>query len=189
MYVVAVRSKVSSDLKVCDAANPGLGKAQTIGQLRAFQTATHKLHRQVGSSGRNDDVVMTPPGCRCPATSRPTMGIRPASRSSSGRAARAPPRNTRRHATERRYIQRAPVRKTTAMNSPTDRAQIERWVATWREAEPALAEQKRRELEQLATPRALSELAAAFAYALQRAPLSDTSGLIDQQRYFQQLAR
>ncbi|HYT71447.1 MAG TPA: hypothetical protein VEK78_08695 [Gemmatimonadales bacterium] len=75
------------------------------------------------------------------------------------------------------------------MNSSTDRAQIERWVATWREAEPALAEQKRRELEQLATPRALSELAAAFAYALQRAPLSDTSGLIDQQRYFQQLAR
>jgi len=75
------------------------------------------------------------------------------------------------------------------VNSSTDRALIARWVATWREAEPALAEQKRRELEQLATPRALSELAAAFAHAQQRASLSDTSGLIDQQRYFQQLAR
>ena len=70
-----------------------------------------------------------------------------------------------------------------------DRVQIERWVATWREAEPALAEQKRAELEQLATPRALSELAAAFEHARPRAPLSDTSGLVEQQFYFQQLVR
>jgi hypothetical protein len=70
-----------------------------------------------------------------------------------------------------------------------DRAHIERWVATWREAEPALAEQKRAELEQLATPRALSELAAAFEHARLRAPLSDTSGLVEQQLYFQQLVR
>ncbi|MGH7613434.1 MAG: hypothetical protein ACREMW_05225 [Gemmatimonadales bacterium] len=75
------------------------------------------------------------------------------------------------------------------MDSSIDRAQIERWVATWREAEPALAAQKRAELEQLVTPRALSELAAAFAHARQGAPLSDTSGLVEQQRYFRQLAR
>jgi len=73
--------------------------------------------------------------------------------------------------------------------SPTDRAQIERWVATWREAEPALAEQKRADLERLATPRALSELAAAFAHATRQAPLSDTSGLVEQQRLFGQLGR
>lgn len=70
-----------------------------------------------------------------------------------------------------------------------DRKQIERWVATWREAGPLLAEQTRAELEQLATPRALSELAAAFEHARRRAPLSDTSGLVEQQRYFRQLTR
>ncbi len=75
------------------------------------------------------------------------------------------------------------------MDSPADRALIERWVATWRDAEPALAEHKRAELESLATPRAVAELAAAFAHALRRATLSDTSGLIEQQRYFQQLRR
>ncbi len=70
-----------------------------------------------------------------------------------------------------------------------DRVQIERWIATWREAEPALAEQKRAELEKLSTPRALSELAAAFEHARLRTPLSETSGLVEQQRYFRQLAR
>jgi len=75
------------------------------------------------------------------------------------------------------------------MDSGSDRTQIERWVMTWRDAEPALAEQKRAELERLVTPRALAELAAAFAHALRRAPVSDTSGLIEQQRYFQQLGR
>jgi len=75
------------------------------------------------------------------------------------------------------------------MDSSIHRAQIERWVTTWREAEPALAEQKRAELEHLVTSRALAELAAAFEHALRRAPVSDTSGLIEQQRYFQQLGR
>jgi hypothetical protein len=75
------------------------------------------------------------------------------------------------------------------MDSSMDREQIERWVATWREAGPLLAEQTRAELEQLATPRALSELAAAFEHARRRAPLSDTSGLVEQQRYFRQLTR
>jgi hypothetical protein len=75
------------------------------------------------------------------------------------------------------------------MGASTDREQIERWVATWREAEPALAEQRQVELEGLTTPRALSELAAAFAHATRQAPLSDTSGLVEQQRLFGQLGR
>jgi hypothetical protein len=74
------------------------------------------------------------------------------------------------------------------MESP-DRAQLEYWVATWREAGPALADQKRAELEQLTTPLAIAQLAAAFEHARLGAPLSDTSGLVEQQRYFQQLAR
>jgi hypothetical protein len=78
------------------------------------------------------------------------------------------------------------------MESPNNPGPIARWVATWREAGPALVEQKRRELEQLQTPRALAELAAAFAHALRATGAGaapDTSGLIEQQRYFQQLAR
>jgi hypothetical protein len=75
------------------------------------------------------------------------------------------------------------------MDSPTDRALIERWVATWRDAEPALAAHKRAELESLATPHALVQLAAAFAHALRHATPADTSGLVEQQGYFQQLRR
>ena len=74
------------------------------------------------------------------------------------------------------------------MGSPTDRASLERWVATWREAGPPLDEQKRRELEQLDTATAVGQLAAVFAHALASAPPSDTSGLVEQQRYFQRLA-
>ena len=70
-----------------------------------------------------------------------------------------------------------------------DSAELKQWVATWREAGPALAEQRRAELAQLTTPRALAELASAFEHARLHATFSDTSGLVDQQRYFQQLAR
>jgi hypothetical protein len=75
------------------------------------------------------------------------------------------------------------------MKSSADRALIERWVATWKEAGPALAAQKRAELEQLSTPRTLAELAAAFEHARRHAPPSDTSGLVEQQRLFQLLPR
>jgi hypothetical protein len=75
------------------------------------------------------------------------------------------------------------------MDSSRDLGQVERWVATWRDAGPALADQKRRELERLATPRAVAELAAAFEHARLRALPSVTSGLVEQRRYFRLLAR
>lgn len=65
---------------------------------------------------------------------------------------------------------------------------LERWVAIWRDAAPALDEQSRLELQQLDTATALRQLAAAFELALANALPSDTSGLVEQQRYFQQLA-
>jgi hypothetical protein len=73
------------------------------------------------------------------------------------------------------------------MSSQNER-DLDRWVATWREAGPALDEQARRELEQLETVTALRQLAAAFEFALANAPPSDTSGLVEQQRLFQRLA-
>lgn len=75
------------------------------------------------------------------------------------------------------------------MQPLSEQAQLERWVATWREAQPALEAQEQAELQQLATPRALAELAAAFEYARRRTSPSDTSGLVEQQRYFQLLRR
>ncbi len=74
------------------------------------------------------------------------------------------------------------------MRSPTEQEALQRWVATWREAGPALDRQRRRELERLDTPTALAQLSAAFALALARATPTDTSGLVEQQRHFQQLA-
>lgn len=68
-----------------------------------------------------------------------------------------------------------------------EQTQLERWVATWQEAQAALEAQERAELEQLTTPRALAELAAAFEHARRRAVPTDTSGLVEQQRYFQQV--
>jgi len=75
------------------------------------------------------------------------------------------------------------------MSSKPEEKLLERWVAVWRDAGPALEEVKRAELEQLSTPRALAELEAAFEHARRHAPISDTSGLVEQQRYFQQLLR
>ncbi len=73
------------------------------------------------------------------------------------------------------------------MRDRREQAQIERWVRTWREAGPALEAQKGAELRRLDTARALAELAAAFEHARLSAQTADTSGLVEQQRYFQQL--
>ena len=73
------------------------------------------------------------------------------------------------------------------MRAFASKAELERWVATWREAHVALAAQKRVELERLVTSRAMAELAAAFEHARRNAPFTDTSGLVEQQRCFQQL--
>jgi hypothetical protein len=75
------------------------------------------------------------------------------------------------------------------MDGAQERAQIERWVATWREAGPALEAQRRAEVEELETSRALAALADAFEHARRQAVDSDTSGLVEQQRLFRQLLR
>ena len=74
------------------------------------------------------------------------------------------------------------------MRPSAEQEALQRWVATWREAGPALERQKRRELECLDTPTALVQLSAAFALALRQAIPTDTSGLVEQQRHFQRVA-
>jgi hypothetical protein len=73
------------------------------------------------------------------------------------------------------------------MRDSPEQAQIERWVRTWREAGPALEAQKLAELRRLDTARALAELGAAFEHARLTAQTADTSGLVEQQRYFRRL--
>ncbi|MEX0692268.1 MAG: hypothetical protein WD043_10545 [Gemmatimonadales bacterium] len=75
------------------------------------------------------------------------------------------------------------------MPTPATGSDLARWVATWRDAAPALDAQKRSELAMLDTPLALQQLAAAFAHALASAPPLSTSGLVEQQRCFQLLRR
>ena len=64
--------------------------------------------------------------------------------------------------------------------------QLRTWVATWREAEVALAQVKRAELEGLDTAEALRQLADAFRDAARVSRVIPT-GLVEQQRIFQRL--
>jgi hypothetical protein len=66
---------------------------------------------------------------------------------------------------------------------------IHEWVAAWRRAGPELERLRRDELRHTDTQRALENLAGAFeSCRLHRKPLP-TSGLIEQQRRFQRVAK
>ena len=68
-------------------------------------------------------------------------------------------------------------------------AQLKKWVTACKKAGPALKALKRAELRSLKTPDALRTLKSAFAHALKTARPTQTSGLVEQQRYFKKLAR
>ena len=66
---------------------------------------------------------------------------------------------------------------------------IHEWVAAWRLAGPELERLRREELRHMDTQRALENLAGAFeSCRLHHKPLP-TSGLIEQQRRFQRIAK
>ena len=58
------------------------------------------------------------------------------------------------------------------------------WVKTWKKAGAELEKIRRKELKEMNTVQALENLLPAFNDALQRMPLRETSGLVEQQRYF-----
>lgn len=64
--------------------------------------------------------------------------------------------------------------------------ELREWVATWREADVALARVKRAELERLETTEALRQLTDAFRDAAHVPQVTET-GLVEQQRIFQRL--
>jgi len=75
------------------------------------------------------------------------------------------------------------------MSLADDAASCRRWAETWARAGQALAELKRRELRELDTGVALTQLADAFEYALRHARPTETSGLVVQQRLFARVRR
>lgn len=75
------------------------------------------------------------------------------------------------------------------MREPGTGATLASWVATWRAAGRALAAVKQEELSRLDTTTAQDQLEDAFAYALQHARATTTSGLVEQQRLLGRLRR
>ena len=68
-------------------------------------------------------------------------------------------------------------------------ADLKRWVQCWQEAGVRLAEIRRDELRRVDTQQALLRLADAFESCRLHAPPRPTSGLVEQQAWFQKLRR
>ena len=68
-------------------------------------------------------------------------------------------------------------------------ADLKRWVQCWRDAGPRLIEIRRRELQKLDTQQALLQLADAFESCRLHATPRPSSGLVEQQAWFQRLRR
>lgn len=66
---------------------------------------------------------------------------------------------------------------------------MKRWVDTWRRAGPELERIRREELAAVDTQQAVAALADVFLYARAHFPPPPTSGLVEQQRWFQTLRR
>ena len=71
--------------------------------------------------------------------------------------------------------------------SEAEREEIRLWLRTWEEAEPALQEQRWRELQALSDEKALSLTKALFRRGITTASKRESSGLVEQQALFKRL--
>ena len=71
----------------------------------------------------------------------------------------------------------------------TEKEMIRLWVQTWKEAGPELEKIRLQEVREEDNLLSLRILARLFNLATRTEPLSDTSGLVDMQRYFAKLPR
>jgi hypothetical protein len=70
-----------------------------------------------------------------------------------------------------------------------EREAMRRWVETWKQAGPELEAIRRKEIEKINVIESLAALEDAFNYATRNVPPSDTSGLVEMQRWFAKLRR
>jgi hypothetical protein len=70
-----------------------------------------------------------------------------------------------------------------------ERNMISQWVAAWRRAGPELERLRREEARHLDTQQSLRNLARAFEFSRLHNKPSPTSGLIEQQRWFQKMRK
>lgn len=61
---------------------------------------------------------------------------------------------------------------------------IRRWVIAWQNAGIALQSLNRKEMRSSNTPQSMQALDDAFEFAIADRPISQTSGLVEQQRWF-----
>ena len=70
-----------------------------------------------------------------------------------------------------------------------EREAMHRWVETWKQAGPELEAIRRKEIEKIDVLESLAALEDAFNYTTRNVPPSDTSGLVEMQRWFAKLRR
>jgi hypothetical protein len=73
------------------------------------------------------------------------------------------------------------------LNKMEDREQERQWVQAWQRAGPLLAKLRREEIRQADTAAAILQLEDAFQAALRQHQLPQTSGLVEQQKWFARL--
>jgi hypothetical protein len=71
----------------------------------------------------------------------------------------------------------------------SERADLKRWVDTWKQAGPLLEAQREEEVRQSDTAGAFAFFAGMPLHNLESFPPEPTSGLVEQQRWFQKSAR
>jgi hypothetical protein len=71
----------------------------------------------------------------------------------------------------------------------SERKMISEWVAAWRRAGPELERLRREELRDMDTQQSLQNLARAFEFCRLHNKPSPTSGLVEQQRWFQSMVK
>jgi hypothetical protein len=70
-----------------------------------------------------------------------------------------------------------------------ERKMISQWVAAWRRAGPELERLRREELQHQDTEQSLQNLARAFEFCRLHNKPSPSSGLVEQQRWFQKMRK
>jgi hypothetical protein len=74
--------------------------------------------------------------------------------------------------------------KPVAEMSEEERAQVRAWIKNWEEVGPLLADERRKSIRRVNTAEAIAAFDLAYKSARLHCPRRETSGLVEQQRWF-----